>query len=55
MSTELLKAYVYNDPVAVNSSTGLMGVVSGSGGVTQKLDKLAHTLSEKVINYLIKP
>jgi hypothetical protein len=51
MSTELLKAYVYNDPVAVNSSTGLMGVVSGSGGVTQKLDKLAHTLSEKVTGF----
>lgn len=27
MSTELLKAYVYNEPVAVNASTGLLGMI----------------------------
>mmetsp|Transcript_22476 Transcript_22476/g.35162 ORF Transcript_22476/g.35162 Transcript_22476/m.35162 type:complete len:479 (-) Transcript_22476:1408-2844(-) len=44
MSTELLKAYVYNEPVAVSASSGS----SGGGGVSGKLDKLSMALADKV-------
>eukprot|EP00286_Rhodomonas_abbreviata_P027080 CAMPEP_0181301630 /NCGR_PEP_ID=MMETSP1101-20121128/7527_1 /TAXON_ID=46948 /ORGANISM="Rhodomonas abbreviata, Strain Caron Lab Isolate" /LENGTH=477 /DNA_ID=CAMNT_0023406949 /DNA_START=232 /DNA_END=1662 /DNA_ORIENTATION=- len=44
MSTELLKAYVYNEPVAVSA-----GSSSGaSGGMSGRLDKLSTALADKV-------
>jgi len=39
MSTELLKVYVYNEPVAVHSA---------GGGMSGRLDKLSNALADKV-------
>eukprot|EP00290_Baffinella_frigidus_P014552 CAMPEP_0180148222 /NCGR_PEP_ID=MMETSP0986-20121125/19839_1 /TAXON_ID=697907 /ORGANISM="non described non described, Strain CCMP2293" /LENGTH=475 /DNA_ID=CAMNT_0022094153 /DNA_START=103 /DNA_END=1527 /DNA_ORIENTATION=- len=47
-STELLKAYVYNEPVAVGSGSGTAKAGSSMGMMGEKLDKLSLVLADKV-------